>query len=318
MDEDWISTLNVRTWPLEPLACGRALNRQGYSRALTQLAPWLSPEALVVVAKPSELACLTVDHPFNGPVLYDVMDHMHLFTRGMSSHWILLKHKHLVRRADQCWASSRALITATQALRPRAVSLVPNAATLPEPIYCANLNERRFKDPHAPLVLGYVGSIAPWLDWNRIAALAQALPTSRVELVGPIHTDIPSLPSNVVIKPAIPHSQVYKVMKGFDVGLIPFLRNELTDAVDPVKYYEYRACHLPVLTTRFGEMADKSSDDGVWFFEDVDLEKIDESLVHWHAHLEKAQPFVPQNCWQHRFDTVIHTLPGWDEGCYAV
>ena len=34
--------------------------------------------------------------------------------------------------------------------------------------------------------------------------------------------------------------------------------------MDPVKYYEYRGMGLPVLTTRFGQMASRTRADGVY------------------------------------------------------
>ncbi len=46
-------------------------------------------------------------------------------------------------------------------------------------------------------------------------------------------------------------------MAEFDVGLIPFKQNALTAAVDPIKYYEYRALALPVISTDFGEMHER-------------------------------------------------------------
>jgi hypothetical protein len=36
-----------------------------------------------------------------------------------------------------------------------------------------------------------------------------------------------------------------------------------------VKYYEYRAAALPILSSRFGDMALRNSDDGVYFFESM-------------------------------------------------
>jgi hypothetical protein len=55
---------------------------------------------------------------------------------------------------------------------------------------------------------------------------------------------------------------------GFTVGLIPFLINELTDGVDPVKYYEYRALGLPVVATPFGELARRHDDSRLFFIAD--------------------------------------------------
>lgn len=41
----------------------------------------------------------------------------------------------------------------------------------------------------------------------------------------------------------------------FDVAIIPFVNNEITRFVDPVKYYEYALAQIPILSTNFGEMA---------------------------------------------------------------
>ena len=40
----------------------------------------------------------------------------------------------------------------------------------------------------------------------------------------------------------------------FDIGLIPFVRNTLTEAVNPLKLMEYYALGLPVLATRLPEL----------------------------------------------------------------
>ena len=40
----------------------------------------------------------------------------------------------------------------------------------------------------------------------------------------------------------------------FDAALIPFRRNALTTAVNPIKLYEYFSCGLPVVSTRLPEV----------------------------------------------------------------
>jgi glycosyltransferase involved in cell wall biosynthesis len=56
---------------------------------------------------------------------------------------------------------------------------------------------------------------------------------------------------NVVVRPAVAHEEVPRVLAGFDVGLIPFLRTTLTAGVNPNKLYEYLAAGLPVVSTPF-------------------------------------------------------------------
>jgi hypothetical protein len=121
----------------------------------------------------------------------------------------------------------------------------------------------------AGLCLGYVGSIAPWMDWAQLSALAQARPRDTIELIGPVHTPVPTLPPNIRLLPAVDHAEVPSVLEKFDWGLIPFVNNRLTRAVDPIKYYEYRAAGLPVLSTAFGEMRERTEPDGVWFWDEA-------------------------------------------------
>lgn len=50
----------------------------------------------------------------------------------------------------------------------------------------------------------------------------------------------------------------------FDAGLIPFLVNELTSGVNPVKYYEYKALDLLVFSTPFGELIRHETEEGTF------------------------------------------------------
>ena len=56
-------------------------------------------------------------------------------------------------------------------------------------------------------------------------------------------------------------------MQEFSVGLIPFKCTDLTASVDPIKFYEYRALGLPVLSARFGEMALRDGLAGVFLMD---------------------------------------------------
>ena len=105
--------------------------------------------------------------------------------------------------------------------------------------------------------IGYLGAIAPWLDFALIAELARARPLWTFELVGPImggvQMDVAALLTlkNVRHRPAVPHERVPDVLLDFTVGMIPFRRTALTAAVNPNKLYEYLAVGLPAVVTPF-------------------------------------------------------------------
>ena len=107
-------------------------------------------------------------------------------------------------------------------------------------------------------VLGYVGSLHSWFDVPLVLALARALPGARVVLVGPAH---PSTAQEITRACAIapnlfwigprPYARIPSIVRAFRVGLIPFRRTPLTEAVNPVKLYEYAAAGVPCVATRF-------------------------------------------------------------------
>ena len=70
--------------------------------------------------------------------------------------------------------------------------------------------------------------------------------------------------------PACSQQEAWQHLSRFDVGLIPFRRVEITAGVDPIKYYEYRAYGLPVLSTKFGEMNKRGTEAGVFLVENAD------------------------------------------------
>jgi len=112
-------------------------------------------------------------------------------------------------------------------------------------------------DAAAP-ILGYVGSLHSWFDVPLIATLARSLPGARVVLVGPAHPSTRaeiervslSAPNLFWVGPK-PYSEIPSIVRAFRVGLIPFRRTPLTEAVNPVKLYEYAAAGVPCVTTRF-------------------------------------------------------------------
>jgi hypothetical protein len=109
-------------------------------------------------------------------------------------------------------------------------------------------------------------------------------------------------------------------MRQWHAGLIPFVRNALTDSVDPVKYYEYRSCGLPVLTTLFGEMPHHALvDDGVWDMADAQvIAALEPHLRQWHTGLAQQQAlgraitpdWVRDASWSARFEAGAQAV-GW-------
>ncbi|GGC87380.1 hypothetical protein GCM10011396_38290 [Undibacterium terreum] len=113
-------------------------------------------------------------------------------------------------------------------------------------------------------IIGFVGTIASWFDWGLVIEIAEALPNICVQLIGPRAGYVPAnLPRNIELLPACTVAEAIAYCQNFKVGLIPFVHNQLTESVDPIKYYELRALGVPIWTTNFGSMTKRTSEPGV-------------------------------------------------------
>jgi len=191
-------------------------------------------------------------------VIADVMDDYPQFFSGLAQVSVNKLLKDILGKADIALFSSSGLINKYSSLAASSL-LIKNACShdflsqLQE--NSSDVNTQYLKKE--VITYGYIGSIAKWFDWDFIFRLSSEKPNSLIRIIGPNYSKLINLPKNVVLEPAIHHSQIPKIVKSFDYGLIPFKINELTDSVDPVKYYEYTAAKVPVISTSFGEMAQR-------------------------------------------------------------
>lgn len=94
------------------------------------------------------------------------------------------------------------------------------------------------------------------LDFDLIVSLARLRRDWSIALVGPIGpgdptTDVSALAAepNIHLLGHRPHDRLPEVLRGADVGLIPYAINRLTSSIFPMKVYEYLAAGLPVVST---------------------------------------------------------------------
>lgn len=301
-----VTVLDVPPLPIEPLSCGTWLSRRLFWRgAWRKLAAFASRGPWILgVGRPGVLALMTLRELRPTASFYDAMDNFSEFHRGLARRAMRRSENALAAEVDLVVASSTFLAGKFRR-RGLRVARVLNGCT-PAPLPDRDPNDKR--DP----VLGYIGCIGPWFDWPLVVRLAEQLPQIRIELVGPCAGRPPvALPPNVRLFPPCPQNETAEHLARFSAGLIPFRRNTLTAAVDPIKYYEYRAAGLPVLSTTFGEMALRGSHYGVYFLDrSEDLKSVvSEALKHTFSRIEVEQ-FRREHDWQHRFQQAdpFHAL----------
>lgn len=174
-----------------------------------------------------------------------------------------------LRHADYVTTSSRVLQRRYAEVRPDIV-LVENACwpadfsqgRPDEPSSAAVLGEIDEVRAGGQHVIGYVGAIARWFDFAVLERLSGERPSDLIVLAGPIASDVTEevdrlrRAPNVIVTGAVPYEAVPSIVTRFDVAILPFKPNDITDATNPLKVYEYLAADVPVVTTDLQELRD--------------------------------------------------------------
>lgn len=299
--EAWLQIHQVRGLPIEPLPGSKAINGHFWRDAFYTVQRFVREnEPMLAIGKPSTFANELLDRFPEMPSVYDMMDNFAAFYDGVSSRAIRRNEARIVARAGTVLCSSTRLLQTTRISRPDA-RLVLNAFDADVPLSVARQQSNEHTE--RPRIFGYVGTIAQWFDWDLICALALARRADTIRIIGPLF-NLPTraLPPNVELRPAVPHLEALNQMAQFDVALIPFKQTPLTACVDPIKYYEYRAMGLAILTTPFGEMAERKGQDGIFLFGEMDLAELLERALSYRMEPEAQSRFSSDNAWKTRFD----------------
>ena len=96
----------------------------------------------------------------------------------------------------------------------------------------------------------YVGTLDSRIDVDAVRAVAEAYPDGSVVLVG-TWADLDHLAAlralpNVHLERRLPREEVAALTAAAEICLIPHVRNQLTEAMSPLKLYEYLAAGRPV------------------------------------------------------------------------
>lgn len=105
-------------------------------------------------------------------------------------------------------------------------------------------------------IIGYYGYIAEWMDYELVRNLALFRPEYEFILIGKAIHDTSAFHGldNIHLLGLKPYKELSDYAKFFDVAVIPFIIDEKMDCVSPIKFYEYCALGLPVVTSKMTDM----------------------------------------------------------------
>jgi glycosyltransferase involved in cell wall biosynthesis len=293
-----------------PLLKGLFVGRNQYRFCLPSLSKNLlkknlSPVDLLWCAGPVAYSLLDlIPHRIS---CYRIADRLDQFSRIPPSTVEL--QRELIRRVDFVLATSQSLYEWALKFRRHDVYYLPNGVS--EQFFQPRLpRPSDFPDPHLPVAV-YLGTIDTRFDFETIADAVKNCRQFYILLIGPI-TDATLIPKIDKLKQEQnfrwlgPKKQEEAIayLQHSNVGIIPFYLNDLTEAVNPIKYYEYLACGLPVVAPPLRELEHMKGP--LHFYSDQHsfLNALKEAE---NEHLEKQElykSFAAENSWQKRFEEV--------------
>jgi len=198
------------------------------------------------------------DDPY---IIYDVLDNLKIFSNYCEA--MEEDNEFLLKYSDVILYSSQELYDNRNATVGNAV-LVENGVWVQDFEMCQDDIPAEYKlkrSRPAGYAIGYHGAISELLDFELIEELLK-LNNADIYMIGPIATFSPARSAelkstvnklkkyrNFHLLGFVPYGNLKYYLHQFDLCFIPFKVNEATDAVSPLKLFEYFACRKPVVAT---------------------------------------------------------------------
>ena len=236
-------------------------------------------------------------------VIYDCMDEWENFP-GIKPTLLEMETK-LVERCDLLVVTAQRLFDKWLPYQ-RPMVLARNGADYD--FYQRRLRRNKLLNGVSRPVVGYFGAIADWFDVDLLVDVAQSRPGYNFVLLGGVFdmdvSRLRNLP-NVKLLGQQPYETMPEYLYNFDVCIIPFKINSITEATDPVKLYEYLSGGKPVVSVALPELTDYR--DHLHIAENASdfAQKIDRAISEDNPNLaERRKEIARRHTWVSRYKLI--------------
>jgi glycosyltransferase involved in cell wall biosynthesis len=222
------------------------------------------PNSLLYVLTWNSRHLLKFDQP---KIVYDYLDDIAAFKGDKNQ--LTEDHHRLLKSAEL-------VITTANSLYQDAIRTRPDTLCVPNGVDFIHFNPadnleglenpadiRVIKKENKPII-GYYGALAEWFDYDLMHQLAQARLDLNFVLLGPDHdgslgrSGLCALPNVKYLGPK-PYAELPAYLASFDIAILPFKVNKITESTSPVKLFEYMAGCKPIVSTPLREVVQYSS-----------------------------------------------------------
>jgi len=262
----------------------------------------------VMIASWGEVA-LEAQQRWGWRIIYDCMDEWENFPGIKRA--LLDMEVELVRQCDLLVVTAQRLYEKWQRYG-RPMVLARNGVDYD--FYAARYHPNTLLTEVTHPVIGYYGAIAEWFDVDLLAYAACRRPDYTFVLLGGVfNVDVSGLRAmpNVRLLGQQPYETMPQYLYHFDVCIIPFKINSITEATDPVKLYEYLSGGKPVVSVDLPELDPyreylyiaKDSDDFVAKLDRAIAEDDPEMMA-------RRKAFAERHTWEERYKRIEAGLAG--------
>lgn len=246
-------------------------------------------------------------------ILYDYIDEIHPDISGQDAELhkqMLRRHQYMIKQSDIAIATADKLLENFLKYRSEDIYLIPNGVDYNH----FHINRDPDKVPEEIRhilrkgypIIGYYGAFAKWLDYELIIDIAKKRPNYQIVLIGWDYDGSAKSHDLDKIKNIYDiGAKNYKVLPEyaiwFDVSIIPFILNEVTESTSPIKIFEYMALNSPIVTTDMRECR-KYKSVLIGKNRDEFIQKLDEALKlrNDKNYLELLDRDAKENTWASR------------------
>lgn len=260
----------VRPWPIRPARFWTAMAperldgacRRAARRLRCRLDPIIDFTNSVALVVTPVWAPWLAELPF-AAVIYDCIDELGVHVpRPDLAETYMRWERELIDRCDGAVVSATSLADGIRAHRPDLpVAVIRNGVDDVRFEKLAQSSPRPADLPSGRPIIGFVGALYEWIDWDLIAAAIGAMPDVDFVFVGPTRRGDNSSTridqhANAHFLGLKPYESVPAYLAAFDVCWLPFDASPVSQAANPVKLYEYLALGKPVVATPIADCAE--------------------------------------------------------------
>ncbi|PPG39081.1 MULTISPECIES: glycosyltransferase [unclassified Rathayibacter] len=246
----------VHAEPLTVAPLGSLPARMRTPSLRVPLRPWRAPSGAM---RPD---VLIVDQPLMGVPLLELLQPKRVVYRPTDAHFepgMRAAEIELLERADALVATSEPVLR-----------VVSEGVAAPERTLVLEngVEYERFHGLGAERAgVVYLGALDRRFDWGGVRMLASAFPDVPFRLAGPLPKNVETLPANVELLGAVPYSRAPALLKSARVGLLPLSDDPGNAGRSPMKYFEYLAAGLRIVSSASPALRARSAP-GVWLYDD--------------------------------------------------